>query len=420
MSYRDESMSSPRFAQSGQVHHMTGDYGDELEDVSLHSVVHGTVVDAREGEIIVQINGAKFEGKVTQREISQLPEDLQQSLQEEGHSRDFFVQYMPRQSKRDQDQDELPFYTLTITGLWRNEDWQLAEKSLRSGDTFTTTPVRSNKGGLLVRFGQVEEGFIPLSHLWNFPSSRDPKEREEILREWVREGHELLVKVIEVNRDKHKLVLSNRLAEQERNAEVQRNRLATLKVGDVVKGTVRNIRDFGAFVDIGGIEGLLHISEIDWDLVRHPSDHFSEGDVLDVKILHIDMEKNRIKLSLKALTDTPWQSVESRYKTGDIVWVDITKKKQFGVFAKLEAGVEGLIHISQIAPKSESDPLSTIQEGDRVEVEILRIDAANQRISLSRANVLGDYGAPALEGSYFGDEEEYDSFSYKEDYNEDY
>ncbi len=417
MSYRDESISSPRYGQAGQSHHLRGDYDDELEDVRRHAVVHGTVVEAREREIIVQINGAKYEGKVTQQELSRLPDDLQSTLREEGHSRDFFVQYTPRQ--HDQKKDETPYYILTITGLWRNEDWTMAENALRTGDTFTAVPVKANKGGLLVRFGKIEEGFVPLSHLWNFPSSRDPKEREEILWEWVREARELLVKVIEVNRDKHKLVLSNRLAEKDRNAEQQRSRLATLKTGDIVKGTVRNIRDFGAFVDIGGIEGLLHISEIDWDLVRHPSDHFSEGDVLDVKILHIDMEKNRIKLSLKALTNTPWQSVESNYRVGQVVWVDITKKKQFGVFAKLEAGVEGLIHISQIAPKSVSDPLSTIQEGDRVEVEILRIDAANQRISLSRSKVLGDdpFGTSATDSSFFSGEDDYDSYSYNDDYN---
>ncbi len=417
MSYRDESIASPHYGQSGQPHHKRKDYDNELADVKLHSVVHGTVVEIRDGEIIVQINGAKYEGKVNQRELSQLSPELRNKLQEEGHSCDFFVQYTPRPSQRNYEQDELPYYTLTITGLWRDEDWQQAEDALRSGKTFTTKPVRFNKGGLLVRFGQVEEGFIPLSHLWNFPSSRDPREREEILREWVNEERELLVKVIEVNREKHKLVLSNRLAEKDSNAEEQRSRLVTLKVGEVVKGTVRNIRDFGAFVDLGGVEGLLHISEIDWDLVRHPSDHFSEGDVLDVKILHIDMEKKRIKLSLKALTNTPWQSVESRYQIGDVVWVDITKKKPFGVFAKLEAGVEGLIHISQLAPRSEPDPLSTIQEGDRVEVEILRIDTDNQRISLSRANVLETYAAPAPDGNFLSeDQDDYDSYSYNEDY----
>ncbi len=416
MSYRDESMSFPRYGQPSRASHTRGDYDDELEEVRRDSVVHGTVVDARNNEVIVQINGAKHEGKVSRQELSRLPEDMRQTLQKEGYSREFFVRSTP-QPQRSSETDEPSYYTLTITDLWRNEDWQTAEDALRSGDTLTAVPVRANKGGLLVRFDKIEEGFVPLSHLWNFPSSRDPQERENVLQEWVREGRELLVKVIEVNREKRKLVLSNRLAEKDRNAEAQRHRLATLKPGDIVKGTVRNIRDFGAFVDIGGIEGLLHISEIDWDLVRHPSDHFREGDELDVKILHIDRERNRIKLSLKALTNTPWQSVESDYQIGQVVWVDITKKKPFGVFARLKPGVEGLIHISQIAPKSESDPLSTIQEGDRVEVQILRIDVANQRIALSRSKVLSDYGAPAIDSSFFDGEEDYDSYSYNEDYN---
>ena len=153
-------------------------------------------------------------------------------------------------------------------------------------------------------------------------------------------------------------------------------------------GAVRNIRDFGAFVDIGGVEGLLHISEINWDLVKHPSDFLSEGQEIEVKVLQIDHAKGHVKLSRKALLETPWNSVGDRYNVGDIVWVDITRKKDFGAFAYLEAGVEGLIHVSEIAPPTEPNPLSTIQEGDRVEVKIIRMDVQNQRIGLSRAQVL--------------------------------
>ncbi len=164
--------------------------------------------------------------------------------------------------------------------------------------------------------------------------------------------------------------------------------LDSLQVGEVRRGTVRTLRSFGAFVDIGGIEGLLRVSEIDWEQVRHPRDVLTEGDAVEVKILHIDHAKGHIKLSRKALQETPWNSVPARYRAGDVIWVDITKKKDFGAFARVEPGVEGLIHISEVAPASASDPMSTIREGEQLEVRILRVDAPNQRMGLSRRQVL--------------------------------
>ena len=363
----------------------------ELERVRPHSVVHGTVIDVEYDEydpdrvqrVIVQINGAPYDGKVDARELERLPEELQQDLREEGFSHDFFVEWVPREPGAHD------FCELTVSGLWRDEDWQEARTRFESGDAFPVRPVSYNKGGLLVRFGRTLDGFIPLSHLWNFPPQRDPAQREEALHQLVERGQELTVTVIEVDPAKRKLVLSNRNAERARTVESRQAKLATLQVGSVVTGTVRNIRDFGAFVDVGGIEGLLHISEIDWDLVRHPSDFLTEGEPVEVKILQVDFAKGHVKLSRKALTETPWTQVPERYHVGDVVWADITRKKDFGAFARLEAGVEGLIHVTEIAPEYEANPMNTIREGDRVEVEIIRIDIPNRRIGLSRKKVLG-------------------------------
>lgn len=383
-------------------------YDDALESVQRHSVVNGTVLhEDDDGGIIVQINGARFEGKVSETELRHLPPEMQTDLREEGHTCEFFVRRTPA---RNSQPDEPMYYDLTITGLWREEDWRLAEDALRSGDVFPAVPTKYNKGGLLVRFGRMLEGFVPISHIWNFPSFREPEQREEALNRWVNEGEEMMVKVIEVTRDKRKLVLSNKEAILDRNREDKAALFETLQVGDVVEGTVRNIRDFGAFVDIGGVEGLLHISEIDWDLVRHPSDYLQEGQVLEVKVLHIDREKGRVKLSRKALAPTPWKTVPERYNVGQVVWVDITKKKDFGAFAKLEPGVEGLIHVSEVAPKAERNPMVTINEGDRLEVEIIRIDAANQRIGLSRARVLNASSGWSASGEFDDDYDDYDDY----------
>ena len=359
-------------------------------DLEWHSVVHGTVEAVHEGYIQVYVDGAQHEGRVFSRELDKLDPELQQNLRQPGFGHDFYVQRTPRartsDGYRDRDEDADPFYELTISGLWREADWERAMAALNSGEKLGVVPLNYNKGGLIVRFGNALEGFVPNSHVWNSP--RDAHQREQALRSIVDAGRELTVKVIEVSQESGKLVLSNREAEREQSRANRRNVLQTLRVGAVLPGVVRNIRDFGAFVDIGGVEGLLHISEINWDLVKHPSDFLSEGQEIEVKVLQIDHAKGHVKLSRKALLETPWNSVGDRYNVGDIVWVDITRKKDFGAFAYLEAGVEGLIHVSEIAPPTEPNPLSTIQEGDRVEVKIIRMDVQNQRIGLSRAQVL--------------------------------
>lgn len=375
-------------------------YEHELEKVRRRSIVHGTVVDWIDGEVIVQINGAAYDGRVSRGELAQLPEDLQTDLEEIGFSHDFFVSWTPEPRPGDEPEDSPSYYELTITDVWRESDWAQAESSLSEGTAFPVQATGWNKGGLLVHFGhQVQEGFIPISHLWNFPSHRDAEERENALQDWAESGRVLQVQALEVSREKRKLVLSNKNAEMVRHRAERQNRLQALQVGAVVTGTVRNIRDFGAFVDIGGIEGLLHISEIDWDLVRHPSDYLDEGQELQVKILQVDHAKGHIKLSRKALQETPWKSVSDRYRVGQVVSVVITRKKDFGAFARLEAGVEGLIHVSEVALSSEIRPMDTIREGEKIEVKIIRMDVARQRIGLSRAQVLQEQ-QPSYDDDY--------------------
>lgn len=376
----DDFGADPQYEEYDAPHSEQGD--DDSLDLEWRSVVEGTVAAAHSEYIEVEVPGSRFPGRIFPRELKKLDDELQRSLQSPGYTCDFYVQHTPREDSLNND----PFYELTISGLWRLEDWEAAAKALDSGETFEVVPLNFNRGGLIVRFGHSLEGFVPNSHIWN--SSRDPVRREQMMEEMVESGEELTVKVIEVSQENRKLVLSNKEAEREQSRDRRRDALQDLRVGSVLPGVVRNIRDFGAFVDIGGVEGLLHISEINWDLVKHPRDFLTEGQEIEVKVLQIDHAKGHVKLSRKALLETPWATVSERYQVGDIVWVDITRKKDFGAFAFLEAGVEGLIHVSEIAPPSVQNPLSTIQEGDRVEVQIIRMDVPNQRIGLSRARVL--------------------------------
>ncbi len=356
--------------------------------LARHATVRGTVEAVHPDYIQVRVDGAPHEGRILEREQHKLDPALRRELQTPGFQHDFHVQHTPPRARPGAGSygAATPFYELTISGLWSEADWATALDALQSGAPLTAVPVNYNKGGLIVRLGQTLEGFVPNSHLWNTP--REATQREQALRTLVEAGRPLPVKVIEASQANRKLVLSNREAERAQSQAQRRNVLQTLQVGAVLPGVVRNIRDFGAFVDIGGVEGLLHISEIHWDLVQHPRDFLAEGQEIEVKVLQIDHAKGHVKLSRKALLETPWNSVAERYREGDIVWVDITRKKEFGAFARLEAGVEGLIHISEIAPPTEPHPLSTIQEGDRVEVQIIRLDVPHQRIGLSRARVL--------------------------------
>ena len=192
------------------------------------------------------------------------------------------------------------------------------------------------------------------------------------------------LKVIEVDRRRRRLVMSQTQAERESRDQARSNLFATLKVGDVIRGTVRSMRPFGAFVDIGGADGLLHVGEIDWGQVAHPKDVISVGQQMDVQVIRVDHENQRIALSRKRVMGNPWQTIENRYQQGQIVPAVVTRLADFGAFAQIEAGVEGLIHISELADINVAEPLKSVQTGDKIMVKILRIEGKRQRIGLSR------------------------------------
>ena len=348
-------------------------YLAEEEDLSLPErgdLREGIVVEVRPNELLVNI-GAKRDGIVPQSDLNRLePEYVDTML--EGETVPVVV------SKLTTNEGML---VLSIADALQKKDWLVAEKMLESGEITVRQVVGYNKGGLLADFDHLR-GFIPASHVVGLPRNMNEDQRNERLQQIV--GQELPVKVIEVERQRRRLVLSYRLAEREYRASRKAQLFEELTVGAVIEGEVRSLRPFGAFVDIGGADGLLHVSEIGWTPVSHPRDVLQVGERIQVEILRLDQERSRIALSRKRLLSNPWESIEERYKLNETILVTITRVIDFGAFAQLEPGIEGLIHISELADITVAEPLKMVSSGDRVPVKILRIHPDRQRIGLSR------------------------------------
>lgn len=257
-------------------------------------------------------------------------------------------------------------------------NWDVAQK-IYSEDSIVELYVTGyNRGGLLVEDNRIQ-GFVPVSHLIDLPSDADDEERKEVLSEYV--GRKIPLKIIECDPEQERVVFSERAALA---GEGRRKQLfKILHPGDLVHGTVTNITDFGVFVDLGGQEGLIHVSELSWGRVQHPGDVLYIGQEIDAQVLQISEENARIALSYKRLTPNPWEIIEDIYKPGDLVEGKITAVTRFGAFTRLESGVEGLIHISTMKfPEGVKDPTEFLSIGKNVRVKIIHIDASRRRIGL--------------------------------------
>lgn len=239
-----------------------------------------------------------------------------------------------------------------------------------------------NRGGLLVK-GDGLQGFVPVSHLVEIPGNIDEEERRRKLCEYV--GHTLRLKVIECEPSLERIVLSERAALA---GEGRRKQLfQSLKNGDVVQGIVTNVTDFGVFVDLGGVEGLIHVSELSWGRVQHPSDVLKVGHEVQTLVLQISEENSRVALSLKRLYANPWDDLAEKYKPGDVASAVVTSVMHYGVFARLNEGVEGLIHVSSMGNVSSAKELEKLFHcGQSVRVQILHIDIHRRRLGLGLVN----------------------------------
>jgi small subunit ribosomal protein S1 len=272
---------------------------------------------------------------------------------------------------------------LSVSQARQNEDWKRAEELQERDEAFKGLVAAANKGGLIVPFGNLR-GFIPASHVVDLPRTLNEEERVRYLETMV--NKEISLKVIEVNRKRRRLVFSQRNAERENRNARKEVLLSELKEGDVREGVVSGLCDFGAFVDLGGADGLIHISELAWHRVRHPSEVVNPGDRVKIYVLHLDDNGKRIGLSLKRLQENPWALVDERYHIGQLVEGMVSRVEAFGAFVNLDPGIEALLHVSQL-PDGQTDPRRMLYEGQKVLTRIISIEADKQRLGLSLRDV---------------------------------
>src|SRR5258706_2002695 len=261
--------------------------------------------------------------------------------------------------------------------------WRIAEEQYKNAELLKARVIDYNKGGLIVDVSGIR-GFVPISQILNLKreevaSGGDNQETAAKLQSM--KDKELQLKIIEINRARNRLILSERLAVQEWRQRRREELLDELKPGEVRRGVVSNLANFGAFIDLGGADGLVHISQLAWSRVNHPSEVLKVGQEVEVQVLSVDKEKKKIALSIKRAEVDPWTTVEQRYKVGQVVTGTITKIAPFGAFARIEDGIEGLIHLSELTPGM--DPKANLHEGQQLQLRILRIDADRRRLGLS-------------------------------------
>ena len=256
-------------------------------------------------------------------------------------------------------------------------DWELVNDLFQEEKKVSCDVIDFNKGGLIVN-GQSFQGFVPISHMDDLLAIEDDLQREEKLKAYI--GCRLFLKIIECDPRRGRIVLSERAAQTEPG---QRQKLLEmLEVGKVLTGRVTNVTDFGVFVDLGGVEGLVHISELSWGRVIHPSQYASINETIEVLVLQINRDQCRVSLSIKRLKPNPWEEITTRYPQGTILDGTITEIVKFGAFARLEDGLEGLIHISEMGVDGSVTPDDLFDRGQHVKVEVVLVDPDRQRMSL--------------------------------------
>lgn len=263
-----------------------------------------------------------------------------------------------------------------------NDEWEAAFQAMESGTALELRVTGYNRGGVLVDW-DGRQGFVPVSHLSDISSYMDEKEREQVLRQQV--GKVLRLRIIEVYPERSRLVLSERATRADEAC--RRERLENLKPGDICTGRVTNLCSFGAFVDLDGLEGLVHISEISWGRVDHPAEVLTPGQAVRVMVLNIDRERGRVGLSIKRTQEDPWRDIEERYTVGQLIDSVITNVVDFGAFAQVEEGIEGLVHVSELAEEG-VDPRYVVKEGQRVQLRVIHVDSRRRRLGLSLRQAL--------------------------------
>lgn len=281
-------------------------------------------------------------------------------------------------------EDEDGNLVLSISQARQSEDWKNAEELLEKQENWQGFVADANRGGLIILFGNVR-GFVPASHVSDLPRGLSEEERRSYLSRLV--GEPVTLKVIEVNRKRRRLVFSQREAQRDRRDARKESLLGELKEGEVRTGVVSGLRDFGAFVDLGGADGLIHISELAWHRVKHPKEVLNVGDKVTVYVLRLDDEGKRIGLSLKRLQQNPWSMVEEMYHVGQLVSGTISRLADFGAFVSMEPGIEALLHVSQIGNPPPTHPSQVVYEAQHLLMRVLSIEPDKQRLGLTLKDI---------------------------------
>jgi small subunit ribosomal protein S1 len=363
----DEQLDDAAFWTTGPEGELVPNYDATFPTINEGEVVHGTVVRVDKDEVLVDI-GYKSEGVIPVAELS-----IRRSVNPEdevrvGEEIDALVL-----TKEDAEGRLI----LSKKRARFELAWKKIEGAAESGEPVVGKVIEVVKGGLILDLGV--RGFLPASLV----DIRRVQDLDEFL------GQELNAKVIELNRSRNNVVLSRRAVLEDERKEQRQQILDRLNPGDVVDGQISNIVDFGAFVDLDGMDGLIHISELSWSHVNHPSEVLEIGQDVKVKVLDIDRERQRISLGLKQTQSDPWQQVLDTYSEGDEVEGKVTKVVTFGAFVEIMPGVEGLVHISELAQHHVENPREVVSQGDEVKAKIIEVDGERRRLSLSLKRVEG-------------------------------
>lgn len=333
----------------------------EVKAIQVGETVQGKVTKIDAKQALVDI-GYKTDAILPISEVSSLHIEKVADVLSEGDELAFQV------VKINEEKDEVIISKKAVDAI---KAWDELEQKFKDGTVFECQIADVVKGGLVVDVGV--RGFIPASHV----------ERHFVDDFSEYKGQTLSLKIIELDREKNKVILSHRAVLEDEAGKLKKQVYDVIQVGSVIEGTVQRLTDFGAFVDVGGVDGLVHISELSWERVEKPSDIVNEGDKVKVKVLKVDKENERISLSMKEAQPGPWEKGADALKVGSVVTGTVKRLVSFGAFVEVAPGVEGLVHISQISNRHIGNPAEVLKDGQEVQVKILDINPAEQRISLS-------------------------------------
>jgi small subunit ribosomal protein S1 len=352
---------------------LLADPSHDYRTLKYGDVIDGTIMHVDRDELLVDI-GSKSEGVIPAREFSSLDDDERRQLSVGDQVLVFVVQ------PENQDGHAV----VSIDRARQEKSWRILQEQYEAGEVISAEVVNYNKGGLLVNLDGVR-GFVPASQVTEIRGGDDAQKQADMARLI---GNKLQLKIIEINRHRNRLILSERQALQERRDVMKEKLIEQLREGEVRQGRVSSICDFGAFVDVGGADGLVHLSELSWSRVRHPSEVLHVGQEVDVFVLGINAEEKKIALSIKRTQAEPWSRVAAKYDVNQLVIGTVTQLANFGAFARIEDGIEGLVHVSELSDARISHPRQLVSEGQELLLRIIRIDPQRRRMGLSLRRAL--------------------------------